>query len=133
MSARWAAHKRAWKKDKPIHRQQLFTQYLYFFGDQIDWQVLVDIGTLDQQGWAYGDAALLEVLEREVFFQTKPIANAYIPNGWDTMRLIESGGEPYAISEWNPNMVEIRVKKGEFAGFSDGKGRFERAKAAGLA
>lgn len=131
IQGRWTAHKKAWKAGRPIHRQQLFTQYLYFFGDQIEWQILVDLATFDQQDWEHGDAALLEALERDMFLQAKPIANAYIPNGWDMLRHIESGGNPYAISEWNPYSVGIRVHKGEFAGFSDGKAHFTKPRVVG--
>lgn len=124
IQGRWTSHKKAWKNDKPIHRQQLLTQFLHFFGNQIEWKILVDLGALDQKGWEHGGKALLEVLEREVFFQTKPIASAYIPNGWGVLRDLESNGNGYPISEWNPYSIGIRVQKGKFAKFSDDKPHF---------
>ncbi|MBM3210114.1 hypothetical protein FJZ39_02135 [Candidatus Saccharibacteria bacterium] len=124
ITGRWNHHKKLWKAGRPIHRQPLLTQYLYFFGDQVEWRILSELSELKPADWIYTDNDLLEAAEREIFFQLKPIANAYIPNGWDTLRLVENNGEPYSISEWNPYAVDIRISKGQFARFSDDKPHF---------
>lgn len=119
MNSRWREHARRWKKDKPIHRQPLMTQYFYFFGDQIIWKALLPVGDgIDND--------LIEYCERRLFEKYQPIANSIIPNGTIFGRSIMEGeGESISVSEWNPNMATIRIRKGNFNGFSDGKDHFE--------
>ena len=69
---------------------------------------------------------LLEYCERRLFEKYRPIANSIIPNGTFYGRSVMEGeGGSISVSEWNPCMVEIRVHKGQFNGFSDGKSHFE--------
>ena len=119
INTRWREHARFWKKLRPIHRQPLLTQYLYFFSDQIEWRVLLPVD-------AAIDNDLLEFCERRLFEKYRPIANSIIPNGTYYGRsIMESEGASVSVSEWNPTMVEIRIRKGQFNGFSDGKSHFE--------
>lgn len=118
IAKRWQEHKRTWKKLRPIHRQPLLTQYLHFFGEQIEWKVLLPL-TDDI------DNDLVEYCERRIFEQYKPIANTIIPNGTIFGRsILEGEGDSMAVQEWNPYMVEIRISKGQFLKFSDGKTHF---------
>lgn len=118
IAKRWQEHKRFWKKLRPIHRQPLLTQYLHFFGDQIEWQVLLPL-TEDI------DNDLVEYCERRIFEEYKPIANTIIPNGTIFGRsILEGEGDSITVQEWNPFMVEIRISKGQFLKFSDDKTRF---------
>lgn len=118
IAKRWQEHKRLWKKLRPIHRQPLLTQYLHFFGEQIEWKVLLPL-TDDI------DNDLVEYCERRIFEQYKPIANTIIPNGTIFGRsILEGEGDSMAVQEWNPYMVEIRISKGQFLKFSDGKNHF---------
>lgn len=118
IAKRWQEHKRLWKKLRPIHRQPLLTQYLHFFGEQIEWKVLLPL-TDDI------DNDLVEYCERRIFEQYKPIANTIIPNGTIFGRsILEGEGDSMAVQEWNPYMVEIRISKGHFLKFSDGKTHF---------
>lgn len=116
---RWREHARFWKKLRPIHRQPLLTQYLHFFSDQIEWKVLLPV-----EGNVNND--LLEYCERRLFEKYRPIANTIIPNGTFYGRsVMENEGDSVSVSEWNPSMVEIRIRKGQFNGFSDGNNHFE--------
>jgi hypothetical protein len=118
IAKRWQEHKRFWKKLRPIHRQPLLTRYLHFFGEQIEWKVLLPVTD---------DIAndLVEYCERRIFEEYKPIANTIIPNGTIFGRsVLEGEGDSIAIQEWNPYMVEIRIAKGQFLKFSDGKNHF---------
>lgn len=118
ISNRWSEHARFWKKEKPIHRQPLLTQYLHFFGDQIEWRVLLPFQTVI-------DNDMIEYCERRLFEKYQPIANSIIPNGTIFGRSVMEGeGESISVSEWNPNMVTIKIHKGAFAGFSDGREHF---------
>lgn len=118
ISTRWREHARFWKKLRPIHRQPLLTQYLHFFGDQIEWRVLLPVSSEI-------DNDLIEYAERRLFEQYRPIANTIVPNGTFFGRSVMEGeGDTVTVSEWNPNMVEIRIRKGQFNGFSDGKDHF---------
>lgn len=119
ISSRWREHARFWKKFRPIHRQPLLTQYLHFFSDQIIWKVLLPIeGDIDND--------LIEYCERRIFEQHRPLANSIIPNGTYYGRsVMEGAGEAVAVSEWNPDMITIKIHKGKFNGFSDGKNHFE--------
>lgn len=119
ISTRWREHARYWKKLRPIHRQPLFTQYLYFFKEQIEWRVLLPVqGDIDND--------LLEYSERRLFEQYHPIANTIIPNGTYYGRsVLENEGESISVSEWNPDMITIKIHKGGFNGFSDGKAHFQ--------
>ncbi len=117
--SRWHEHQRFWKKLRPIHRQPLLTQYLHFFGNQIEWKVLLpipeDIGN-----------DLVEYCERRIFEEYKPIANTIIPNGTIFGRsILEGEGESISVQEWSPYMVDIRVSKGQFLRFSDDKTHFK--------
>ncbi len=116
---RWREHQRFWKKLRPIHRQPLLTQYLHFFGSQIEWRVLLPIPEdIDND--------LVEYCERRIFEEYKPIANTIIPNGTIFGRsILEGEGDSVAVQEWNPYMVDIRVSKGKFLRFSDDKAHFE--------
>jgi len=117
ISGRWREHARFWKRLRPIHRQPLLTQYLHFFGDQIEWKVLLPVeGDVDND--------LLEYCERRLFEKYSPIANTIIPNGTIFGRSVMEGADTIAVSEWNPNMVTIKIHKGGFNGFSDGKKHF---------
>lgn len=119
ISRRWKEHEKAWKKLRPIHRQPLLTQFLYFFKNQIEWRVLLPI---DDQ--ISND--LIEYCERRIFEQYQPIANTIIPNGTFYGRsVLEGEGESVSVSEWNPHMVTIKIHKGGFNGFSDGKKHFD--------
>ena len=118
ISTRWREHAKFWKKLRPIHRQPLLTQYLHFFNDQIEWKVLLPV-----EGDINND--LIEYCERRLFEKYQPIANSIIPNGTIFGRSVMEGeGESVSVSEWNPNMVTIKIHKGAFAGFSDGKKHF---------
>lgn len=119
ISTRWREHARFWKKLRPIHRQPLLTKYLHFFSDQIEWRVLLPIeGNIDND--------LVEYCERRLFEKYRPIANSIIPNGTFYGRSVMEGeGDSISVSEWNPGMVEIRIRKGQFNGFSDGKSHFD--------
>ncbi|MGH9923756.1 MAG: hypothetical protein ACRD5B_00095 [Nitrososphaeraceae archaeon] len=118
IAKRWQEHRRFWKKLRPIHRQPLLTQYLHFFGEQIEWKVLLPL-TDDI------DNDLVEYCERRIFEEYKPIANTIIPNGTIFGRsILEGEGDSIAIQEWNPYMVEIRISKGQFLKFSDDKTHF---------
>ena len=118
ISTRWREHARFWKKLRPIHRQPLLTQYLHFFSDQIEWRVLLPTGSST-------DNDLIEYAERRLFEKYRPIANSIVPNGTFFGRsVLEGEGNSVSVSEWNPNMVEIRIRKGQFNGFSDGKNHF---------
>ncbi len=120
ISRRWREHSRVWKKDRPIHRQPLLTQYLYFFGNQIAWRVLLP---MDKDV----DVNMVEYCERRMFEKFKPIANGIVPNGTYFGRsMLEGEGEMVSVSDGNPNMVQIRIHKGEFNGFSDGVMHFEK-------
>lgn len=116
---RWQEHERFWKRFRPIHRQPLLTQYLYFFKDQIEWRVLLPLSNdIDND--------LIEYCERRLFEKYRPIANTIIPNGTIFGRsVLENEGESVSVSEWNPNMVTIKIHKGGFNGFSDGKRHFD--------
>ena len=116
--SRWREHKRFWKRLRPIHRQPLLTQYLHFFGNQIEWRVLLPVPeNIDND--------LVEYCERRIFEQYKPIANTIIPNGTIYGRsVLEGESDSIAIQEWNPYMVEIRISKGQFSRFSDDKVHF---------
>lgn len=115
---RWHEHKRFWKKLRPIHRQPLLTQYLHFFGNQIEWKVLLPLADDINND-------LVEYCERRVFEEYKPIANTIIPNGTIFGRsVLEGEGDSIAVQEWNPYMVDIRVSKGQFVRFSDDKTHF---------
>ena len=118
ITKRWQEHKRFWKKLRPIHRQPLLTQYLHFFGDQIEWKVLLPL--------AEGiDNDLVEYCERRIFEECKPIANTIIPNGTIFGRsILEGEGDSITVQEWSPYMVEIRISKGRFLKFSDDKTHF---------
>jgi hypothetical protein len=119
INARWREHMRFWKKLKPIHRQPLLTQYIHFFGDQIIWKVLLPVGD-------NVDNDLIEYAERRLFEKHQPIANSIVPDGTIFGRSVMEGeGDFVSVSEWNPNMIEIRIRKGQFNGFSDGKDHFE--------
>lgn len=119
ISTRWREHARFWKKLRPIHRQPLLTQYLHFFRDQIEWRVLLPVDSSI-------DNDLIEYAERRLFEKCRPIANSIIPNGTFFGRsVLEGEGNSVLVSEWNPSMVEIRIRKGQFNGFSDGKSHFE--------
>ena len=118
INTRWREHARFWKKLRPIHRQPHLTQYLHFFSDQIEWRVLLPTGSST-------DNDLIEYVERRLFEKYRPIANAIVPNGTLFGRsVLEGEGNSVSVSEWNPNMVEIRIHKGQFNGFSDGKNHF---------
>lgn len=118
ISTRWREHARFWKKLRPIHRQPLLTKYLYFFRDQIEWKVLLPVASDT-------DNDLLEYCERRLFEKYRPIANSITPNGTFYGRSVMEGeGDSISVSEWNPVMVEIRIRKGQFNGFSDGKNHF---------
>ena len=118
ISTRWREHARFWKKLRPIHRQPLLTQYLHFFSDQIEWQVLLPVDSSTGND-------LIEYAERRLFEKYRPIANSIVPNGTFFGRsVLEGEGNSVSVSEWNPNMVEIRIHKGQFNGFSDGKNHF---------
>lgn len=118
ISTRWREHARFWKKLRPIHRQPLLTQYLHFFSDQIEWRVLLPVDSST-------DNDLIEYAERRLFEKYHPIANSIVPNGTFFGRsVLEGEGNSVSVSEWNPNMVEIRIHKGRFNGFSDGKNHF---------
>lgn len=122
ISKRWREHEQFWKRFRPIHRQPLLTQYLYFFKDQIEWRVLLP---LDNDT----DNDLIEYCERRLFEDHQPIANTIIPNGTIVGRSIMEGeGKIVLVSEWNPNMVTIKIRKGDFESFSDGKSHFVRKK-----
>jgi len=118
ISSRLREHERFWKRFRPIHRQPLLTQYLYFFKDQIEWRVLVPLSNdIDND--------LIEYCERRLFEDYQPIANTIIPNGTIFGRSVMEGeGESVSVSEWNPNMITIKIHKGDFNGFSDGKSHF---------
>lgn len=119
INTRWREHTRFWKKLRPIHRQPLLTQYLHFFSDQIEWKVLLPVESDINND-------LLEYCERRLFEKYRPIANSIIPNGTYYGRSVMEGeGASVSVSEWNPTMVEIRIRKGRFNGFSDGKSHFE--------
>jgi hypothetical protein len=119
ISSRWREHARFWKKEKPIHRQPLLTQYLHFFSDQIEWRVILPF----QEAI---DNDMTEYCERRLFEKYEPIANTIIPNGTIFGRSIMEGeGESIRVSEWNPNLVTIKIHKGAFADFSDNKRHFE--------
>ncbi len=119
ISTRWREHARFWKKLRPIHRQPLLTQYLHFFSDQIEWKVLLPVDSDINND-------LLEYCERRLFEKHRPIANSIIPNGTFYGRSVMEGeGDSISVSEWNPGMVEIRIHKGQFNGFSDGETHFE--------
>ena len=118
ISTRWREHAIFWKKLRPIHRQPLLTQYLHFFSDQIEWRVLLPIDSSTGND-------LIEYAERRLFEKYRPIANSIVPNGTFFGRsVLEGEGNSVSVSEWNPNMVEIRIHKGQFNGFSDGKNHF---------
>ena len=119
ISKRWLEHKRNWKRLRPIHRQLLLIQYLYFFGDQIEWRVLLPIrSTIDND--------IIEYCERRIFEKYRPIANSIIPNGTYYGRsVLEGEGNSIHVSEWNPDMVTIKISKGSFNGFSDDGSHFE--------
>lgn len=119
ISTRWREHARFWKRLRPIHRQPLLTQYLHFFSDQIEWKVLLPVeGEVDND--------LIEYCERRLFEKHQPIANSIIPNGTIFGRSVMEGeGESVSVSEWNPDMVTIKIHKGAFNGFSDGKKHFK--------
>jgi len=118
IAKRWQEHKRFWKKLRPIHRQPLLTQYLHFFGNQIEWKVLLPL-TEDV------DNDLIEYCERRIFVEYKPIANTIIPNGTIFGRsILEGEGDSITVQEWNPYMVDIRISKGQFLKFSDDKTHF---------
>lgn len=119
ISTRWREHARFWKKLRPIHRQPLLTQYLHFFSDQIEWKVLLPVASDINND-------LLEYCERRLFEKYRPIANSIIPNGtFHGRSVMEGEGDSISVSEWNPTMVEIRIRKGQFNGFSDGKSHFD--------
>lgn len=119
ISGRWKEHKRYWKRLRPIHRQPLLTQYLHFFGDQIQWKVLLPVDS-------EVDNDMVEYCERRLFEEYQPIANTIIPNGTLFGRsVLEGEGESVLISEWNPYMVTIKIQKGACIGFSDSKKHFE--------
>lgn len=119
ISGRWKEHKRYWKRLRPIHRQPLLTQYLHFFGDQIEWKVLLPVeNEIDND--------MVEYCERRLFEAYKPIANTIIPNGTLFGRsVLEGEGEMVSVSEWNPYMTTIKIRKGTCIGFSDDKKHFE--------
>lgn len=119
ISKRWSEHARFWKKLRPIHRQPLLTQYLHFFSNQIEWRVLLPIeGNIDND--------IIEFCERRLFEKYRPIGNSIIPNGTYYGRsVLEGEGASVSVSDWNPDMVEIRIRKGQFNGFADGKSHFE--------
>ncbi len=119
ISGRWKEHKRYWKRLRPIHRQPLLTQYLHFFGDQIEWKVLLPVEN-------EVDNDMVEYCERRLFEEYKPIANTIIPNGTLFGRsVLEGEGEMVSVSEWNPYMTTIKIHKGTCIGFSDDKKLFE--------
>lgn len=119
ISRRWREHERFWKKLRPIHRQPLLTQYLHFFKDQIEWKVLLPVSDDVNND-------LIEYCERRLFEKHQPIANTIVPNGTIFGRsVLEGEGESISVSEWNPNMVTIKIHKGGFNGFSDGKKHFD--------
>jgi len=122
ITRRWREHERFWKRFRPIHRQPLLTQYLYFFKDQIEWRVLMPLSNdIDND--------LIEYCERRLFENYRPIANTIIPNGTILGRSVMEGeGESISVSEWNPNMVTIKIRKGDFDCFSDGKTHFVHEK-----
>lgn len=121
---RWREHRNSFKKGKPIHRQPLLTKYMYFFKDQLELRVLLPIDT------AKTSNDMIEYCERRLFEKYKPIANTIIPNGTYFGRsVLEGEDDSVSISEWNPHMVEIRVKNGQFNGFSDDKDHFTAPKA----
>jgi len=119
ISGRWREHSKFWKRLRPIHRQPLLTQYLHFFSDQIEWKVLLPVSdSIDND--------LIEYCERRLFEKYQPIANSIIPNGTIFGRsVLEGEGESVTVSEWNPNMVTIKIHKGACVGFSDNKRHFE--------
>lgn len=118
IAKRWQEHKRFWKKLRPIHKQPLLTQYLYFFGDQIEWKVILPLAEDINND-------LVEYCERRIFEDCKPIANTIIPNGTILGRsVLEDAGNAITVQEWNPYMVEIRILKGQFLKFSDDKNHF---------
>jgi hypothetical protein len=122
ISNRWREHKRFWKRFRPIHRQPLLTQFLFFFKDQIEWRVLLPVNK-------DVDNDLIEYCERRLFEDYQPIANTIIPNGTLLGRsVLENDGESVLVSEWNPNMVTIKIRRGDFNGFSDGKSHFTNEK-----
>ena len=41
------------------------------------------------------------------------------------MSVMKGAENPISVSDWNPVMVEIRIRKGQFNGFSDNKSHFE--------
>ena len=55
ITGRWNHHKKLWKAGRPIHRQPLLTQYLYFFGDQVEWRILSELSELKPADWIYTD------------------------------------------------------------------------------
>jgi len=119
ISTRWREHARFWKKLRPIHRQPLLTQYLHFFSDQIEWRVLLPVASDINND-------LLEYSERRLFEKYRAIAHSIIPHGTFYGRSVMEGeGDSISVSEWNPCMVEIRIRKGQFNGFSDGKSHFD--------
>ena len=119
ISTRWREHARFWKKLRPIHRQPLLTQYMHFFSDQIKWRVLLPV-----ENDINND--LIEFCERRLFEKYRPIANSIVPNGTFFGRsVLEGEGDSVLVSEWNPDMVTIKIHKGNFNGFSDGKSHFE--------
>lgn len=118
ISSRWREHAHFWKRLRPIHRQPLLTQYLHFFSDQIEWRVLLPVASEI-------DNDLLEYCERRLFEKYRPLANTIIPNGTMIGRSVMEGeGDSISVSEWNPDMVTIKIHKGGFNGFSDGKKHF---------
>jgi hypothetical protein len=122
IARRWREHERFWKRLRPIHRQSLLTQYLYFFKDQIEWRVLMPLSNDINND-------LIEYCERRLFEDYQPIANTIIPNGTILGRsVMEDEGESISVSEWNPNMVTIKISKGDFDCFSDGKTHFVNEK-----
>lgn len=119
INVRWREHARFWKRLRPVHRQPLLTQYLHFFSDQIEWRVLLPVETgIDND--------LLEFSERRLFEKYHPIANSIIPNGTIFGRSVMEGeGESISVSDWNPSMVTIKIRKGACVGFSDDKKHFD--------
>lgn len=116
---RWREHARFWKRLRPVHRQPLLTQYLHFFSDQIEWRVLLPVQSNT-------DNDLIEYCERRLFDKYRPIANSIIPNGTIFGRSVMEGErESISVSDWNPNMVTIKIRKGACVGFSDDKKHFE--------
>jgi hypothetical protein len=69
---------------------------------------------------------LIEFCERRLFKKYRPIANSIVPNGTFFGRsVLEGEGDSVSVSEWNPDMVTIKIHKGKFNGFSDSKSHFE--------